>query len=649
MSNFKWMPLVGLNLSAANLAAAEKLRRFGFAVNCGEFGSEKYTKAGLCIYDVLAEQENPNILIVTQPSELYSWYKVLVTSIGADFKIVTNASNSLLFFNEFGASLYIISQDALFGDNILKKKVSKRFLWNLIIIDEELNPGVPNYAKYESNIIWNSERLLINTPFPARNADDKKALASLIKTVLDKGELAEKADGIEFGADCAKLDIESPVMRYFNSPLYTDGFTRDVVFVEYGFETEVLDNLRRRVDLRSGLPAYRFGGNVFEEFDCDKYEKEKRIYQKPFFSRSDVEDLRAFDKKLDALLKLCDDTLADPAGRMMIYCCDKNTSEYLHKALGCLYGAEVHYARGGLFRSEDITGMLVAENGDNQPKILIGMDDLGTVGEGFENITCIVNYELPLSPVLLERRMTRHGIAREAQRRFVIFRDKNGLFDSCVLDKTLYLQTENGFCGDLPARNILLDIKEKGQCLNNLIADLKYIRDFAKQVDNCLDLIKKVKCEYAVPRSEIITSGKQLVEFADEMLAKIYKLYGLNENSQPADITAAINGLSGLCVVTGEKLEKAPRREEMAATFANDAFSNEPFASEVIPGLNNAKAQIDEYHKSDDFHLKIKQDITELNDCIQYPVLYGIWKYRAKEQDSNRSFKDYIKIYNDGF
>lgn len=649
MSNFKWMPLVGLNLSAANLAAAEKLRRFGFAVNCGEFGSEKYTKAGLCIYDVLAEQENPNILIVTQPSELYSWYKVLVTSIGADFKIVTNASNSLLFFNEFGASLYIISQDALFGDNILKKKVSKRFLWNLIIIDEELNPGVPNYAKYESNIIWNSERLLINTPFPARNSDDKKALASLIKTVLDKGELAEKADGIEFGADCAKLDIDSPVMRYFNSPLYTDGFTRDVVFVEYGFETEVLDNLRRRVDLRSGLPAYRFGGNVFEEFDCDKYEKEKRIYQKPFFSRSDVEDLRAFDKKLDALLKLCDDTLADSAGRMMIYCCDKNTSEYLHKALGCLYGAEVHYARGGLFRSEDITGMLVAENGDNQPKILIGMDDLGTVGEGFENITCIVNYELPLSPVLLERRMTRHGIAREAQRRFVIFRDKNGLFDSCVLDKTLYLQTENGFCGDLPARNILLDIKEKGQCLNNLIADLKYIRDFAKQVDNCLDLIKKVKCEYAIPRSEIITSGKQLVEFADEMLAKIYKLFGLNENSQPADITAAINGLSGLCVVTGEKLEKAPRREEMAATFANDAFSNEPFASEVIPGLNSAKAQIDEYHKSDDFHLKIKQDITELNDCIQYPVLYGIWKYRAKEQDSNRSFKDYIKIYNDGF
>ena len=107
MSNFKWMPLAGLNLSAANLAAAEKLRRFSFAVNCGEFGSEKYTKAGLCIYDVLAEKENPNILIVTSKSELYSWYRVMVTGLGADFKIITGAPNSLLFFNKFGAGLYM--------------------------------------------------------------------------------------------------------------------------------------------------------------------------------------------------------------------------------------------------------------------------------------------------------------------------------------------------------------------------------------------------------------------------------------------------------------------------------------------------------------------------------------------------------------
>ena len=46
MGDIKWIPLEGMELSAVNLAAAEKLRKFGFAVICGEFGSEKLTKAG---------------------------------------------------------------------------------------------------------------------------------------------------------------------------------------------------------------------------------------------------------------------------------------------------------------------------------------------------------------------------------------------------------------------------------------------------------------------------------------------------------------------------------------------------------------------------------------------------------------------------
>lgn len=647
MNNFKWIPLAGLNLSAANISAAEKLRRFGFAVNCGEFGSEKYTKAGLCICDILAGKENPNILVIAPSSELYSWYKVLVTSIGADFKIVTESANALLFFNKCGASLFIISRDALFGDNVLKKKAPKDFLWDLVIVDEEQNLKTPDYSKYESNIIWKSERLLVNTPHPVDGAQSKQALCSLIKSVLKDSELSAAADDIEFGTGSSKLNIENPVMRYFDLPVYKEGSLRNVEFVDYGFEESVLQNLRRRVDLRSGLPAYRYGGNVFEDFDCERFDNERRIYQKRSFSRSDVEDLRAFDKKLDALLKLCDKTLSE-SGRMMIYCCDKNTYEYLHKALTCLYGTDVHYARGGMFRPEDVTRSLSAADDSAQPKILIGMDDLGTVGEGFDSIDCVVNYELPLSPEYLERRMTRHGVAGESKRKFVIFRDSNKLFDICVLEKTLYLQAESGFCGELPTRNILMDIGVKGECLSDLVADLKYILNIAKQEDDCLDLMKRVKCEYAVPESEKITSAKLLAEFAENMLNRIYDLFGLNEQSSQADIAAAVNGLEGLCVVSGGKLQKAPGIESMASSFESGVFTNEPFAAEAIPGLADAKAKIDELHKDEKFHLRIKEEITKLGDCIQYPVLYGIWKYRAKEQDSDRSFGDYIKIYNDG-
>ena len=652
MSNFKWMPLACLNLSGANLAAAEKLRRFGFVINCSEFGSDKYTKASLGIYDVLAKKENPNILIISNNSGVYSWYRVMVTGIGTDFKIITGAENPLVYFNEDSAGLYLISSETLFADNVLKKRLKGGFTWDLVIIDEEMNVNVPDYKKYTENIPWKAERLMINTPFPSKSDKDTAELIGLVKAVLNDSEQASNADKIAFDASAARMNEDSVVMRYFDEAVYSGGSPRDIAFVEYSFDDETVSNLRRRVDLRSGLPVYRYGGNVFEGFDCEKFEKEKKIYVKPFFARSDVEDLRAFDKKLDALLKFCGDVMEDPDSdtRIMIYCCHKETLNYVHKALSCLYGAEVRIAREDLIRNDEIVRKLSVNGTANLPRIVIGMDDLGTVGDGIDSINCVLNYELPLSPVLLERRMTRHG-SNEAGRSFIIFRDTNRMFDSCVLDKVLYTQLETAFCGDLPARNILMDIPERASCINALIADLKYTRDFAKQVDNCLDLIKKVKCEYAIPEAATVTNNKSLVDFAEHMLARMYKLLGISEKSSEEDIAGVMEQFGGLCVIDGGRLIAAPYREQMAASFNDDGYTNLPFAMEAVKGLADAKAEIDEYHKGENFHLKIKEEISALENCIQYPVLYGIWKYRAKERESDRSdrsFKDYIKIYNDG-
>lgn len=649
MGDIKWIPLEGMELSAVNLAAAEKLRKFGFAVLCGEFGSEKLTKAGLCIYDVLQQKENPNILLITSSMELYGWYRILTTGIGADFKIITEAPDALAFFSESCPNLFLMSSEALAGKNVLKTKAGDNFVWDLIIIDEEQNASVPDYDYYRKNISWKSEKLLVTAPFPAKNDEDSSRLAALISGILKDESLAEQTKYLAFGMVVSEFDEDCAAMRYFDKRVYIGELKRNISFCDYSFNSDTVSSLRRKVDLLTGNPVYRYGGNIFEEYDCEAY---KRVYQKSVYTRSDVEDLRAFDKKLDSFLNLMDDILKEENRRAIIYCCDKNTVDFLKKALSCVYNNDgiIRAAKGELFRAEDIKRKFRVDDSTVYPRIIIGMDGMGAVGEGLDRIDCIINYELPSSAALLERRMTRHGSAREADRQFIIFRDGNGLFDSRMLDKVLYGGIESGFCGELPTRNILLDIPDKGKSLNSVISDLKYIYSFAVEVDSCFDLIKRVKCEYIHLGAKDISNSKQLAEFAQGLLERLYELFGLTEDSSESEISEAIEALDGLCVIRDGRLEKLPSETltDMARGFEDESYKSQPFASEALNGLAEAKAEIDAMHDSKGYHLTVKNQVNELPDCVKYSVLFGIWRYRVRERDSQRSFKDFVKIFNDG-
>lgn len=646
-NSLKWIPLGGMDLSAANVAPAEKLRKFGFSIMANEFGSEKLTKAGLCIYDVLAEKECPNILLITSNTELYGWYRILMTGIGADFKIITGASNALVFFSQNCPNLFLMSSDALAKANGLKAKAHAGFEWDLIIIDEEQSGGAPDYGFYKSQLPWKAEKLLVIAPTPAKKPEDKAALAELVKSVLIDPSLAAAADSLELDESCAELDFDTPVSRYFDSSVYDGSMKRSVIFRDYEFDEAKLNGLRRRIDLRSGLPVYKYGGNVYEDYDCEVL---KSTYQKASYTRSDVEDLRAFDKKLDSFLTLLDEILNENK-RAIVYCCEKDTIDYLRKVIGCVYGnSAVKAAMGELFSNEDIIRKFRVDDTTTYPKVVLGVDSLGAVGDALDRIDYIINYELPTSAAILEKRMTRHGAKREADRKFVIFRDKNKQFDSRVLDKVLYGSIASAFCEGLPTRNILLDIEDKGEHIANVFDDLKYVVSYAGEVDSCFDLIKKFKGDYSAFGTDKINTAKQLAEFADKLLERICGAFGVDKSTSRDDIIAAINGLSGLCVKKDGRIVKiaADKLSAMGAGFKDEAWKKLSFASEAVNGVAEAKKRIDELHSGENFHLHVKNELAELTDCVQYSVLLGIWRYRVREQDSVKSFREYIKIYNDG-
>lgn len=642
-NNLKWIPLGGMDLSAANLAAAEKLRKFGYALMFNEFGSEKMTKTALCIYDVLAEKEKPNILLITSNIELYSWHRILMTGIGADFKIISGASNSIVFFSKECPNLCLMSADALTKANGLKNKAGADFEWDLIIIDDERGSGSPDYTYYKNNIPWKCEKILINAPFPAKKAENFDALKELVKSLTTDADI----DDIEFTLDAAKLDADSPIMRYFDKRVYDGSLKRNISIREYGFEDDKISGLRRRIDLRSGLPVYKHGGNIFEDFDCEL----KSIYQKSSYTRSEVEELRSFDKKLDSFLTLLDEVLADESNRAMVYCCEKNTIDYLRKVIGCIYGKNVaKTANGELFTNEDILRKLRADDSAVYPRVVLGVDSLGAVGDAFDRINYIINYELPSSAALLERRMTRHGAKNEAERQFIIFRDTNKQFDSRMLDKVMYGSLASAFCCGFPSRNILLDIENKGEYMANVFEDLKYVVSYANEVDSCFDLIKKFKGDYVAFGTEKITTAKQLAEFSDKLLSRLCKALGVEKTASAEEVAAAVDALDGLCYLDDGRLTKVPadKLSAMSASFDDEEWKSLPFASEAVNGLEEAKKHIDELHADDNFHLNIKNELSELVDSIQYPVLFGIWRYRVREQDSTKSFKEYIRIYNEG-
>lgn len=644
-NSVKWIPLEGMELTAADLAPAEKLRKFGFSLVCCSFGSGKLTKAGLCIYDVLAEKETPNILVVTSAREIYGWYRILMTGIGADFKVINGAANEIVFFTGDSSNLYLCPPAALDAANGLKTKVPADFQWDLIIVDDEQSLSAPDCRKLSERIPWKSERLLMFTQFPAQNGEERDALSEFVKSTLAEEANASCADGLDFTVNGVPLGYDTPLLLAGDKHICSGAL--NVETADYGFDDAFLAGLRRRSDIRTGLPSYKYGGNIFEDYDVEDM---KGLYQKSTYTPSDVAELRAVDKKLDCFLNLADKVASDENSRAMIYCCDRNTVDYLRKVLSAMYSeSRVKTARSELFSNKDILRKLQVDDSTVYPKFVIAMDDISAVGDGLDRITDVFSYELPDSAVLLERRVTRHGTAHEADRRFVFFRDSNKLFDSRMLGKVLYASLPNAFCGDIPARNVLLDIPEKGEYIAELVADLRYAESYASEVDSCYDLIKKVKADYELLGAGNLSNARHLAEFAGKLLAKVCRFYGIEKDSSPEEIAAAADKLSGLCQAADGALSAVPADmvEKISKSLDADPAA-QPFGEEAIAGLEQAKQRVNELHSGSHYHLMIKNDIQSLNDCIQYPVLYNIWKYRVREQDSVRSFRDFIRIYNDG-
>ncbi len=654
----KWISYYGKDISAISCSFHEKLNKFGFCLVLDEYGADKSTKAQISILDTVLEKQTPNILLICPRHLMHSWYRSVVTSNGVDFKMISGSSKAITYFNENMPNTYIIAEEALASDNSLMQRFADAGLtWDLVIIDAGLSTSGIKCDLYTEHLRAKTEKLVILSPIPCGYMQSYDEIRGLVKSLLADESKAAAVDSISFDKKTICFDPDTPVMRYFDKSVYNGEVSRNVTMLEYEFSQDFISNSRRLIDIKTGLPLYAQGGNIFEEYGLEA----KKTYTKPSYNVADVQELRDVDKKLDCFLTKLDDVLKGSENRAVVYCVTGSTILYLKKVISALYpniNGLLKIDRGDIFntRYDNFTN----ETRDNA-RIVLTVDKIGSINPQVKNFTHIFNYELPDSPVIFEQRAARHGGKNEQSREFIIFSDKNNLLDSRMLSKVLFGKIYKSIVAGLPGRNVLFDIPNAAQLITNGIRDLQYVCSYTGEVSNCHDVITQFRADYNISPSIDISTAVKTHEYTKLKLDKIYRAFGIEnrikENTTTDEkvlkpmIKEALERFSGsllyldeqqhIVALGGAELEESLYSEQFRA------YKERCTTDDISSGIRAAQKMFENFI-TDNKNAELRLCVNELPDTLKMPVLLNSWRFLTDNFMIQETFRQFMKKYNEG-
>ncbi len=654
----KWISYYGKDIGAINRSFREKVNKFGFCLVFDEYGSDKASKAQLCILDAVQNKETPNILLVCPGHLMHSWYRSIVTKDGVDFKMVSGASRTICCFSETMSNLFIVSEDAIKSDNaILSKFADSGLVWDLMIIDAGLRITGIDSAFYLEHIKSKTDKLVVFSPVPCDYDGGYDEIKNLVKGFMQDESKADVLEHTEFSKNAICFDTNEPVMRYYDTSVYNGEVARNVVVLDYSYSQEFISNSRKLVDIKSGLPLYQHGGNIFEEYGLEA----KKTYTKPAYNTADVAELREVDKKLDCFLAKLDDVLKSSDSKAIVYCVTNTTIAYLSKVLSALYPSSagmIKIDRGDIFNTK--YDNITAEGAADHSRIVLTVDRIGSIKAQTKSYTHIFNYELPHSPVVFEQRAARHGGSNEKSREFIVFCDSNGLFDSRMLSKVLFGKIYKSLVQGLPGRNVLFDLPNAVQLIVNCIRDLQYVCSYTGEVVSSLDVITQFRGDYNIIPSIDLSTAAKTHDYTAKKLEKIYNAFGIanqikdyntDEKTLKSIIKPIIESYQSSLLYLDENLKIVPvGGDELATSLASDKYEQykEQIASdELSTGLKAVQAYLSDY-VAENKSAELRHSINGLPDIMKLPVLLGAWRYLTDEYIIQSTFKDFIKKYNEG-
>ena len=482
-------------------------------------------------------------------------------------------------------------------------------------------------------------------------------IKGLVKSLLADESKSAAVDNISFDEKTICFDPDTPVMRYFDKSVYNGNVSRNVTMLEYEFSHDFISNSRRLIDIKTGLPLYAQGGNIFEEYGLEA----KKTYTKPSYNVADVRELRDVDKKLDCFLTKLDEVLKGSENRAVVYCVTGSTILYLKKVISALYpniSGLLKIDRGDIFntRYDNFTN----ETRDNA-RIVLTVDKIGSINPQIKGFTHIFNYELPDSPVIFEQRAARHGGKDEQSREFIIFSDKNKLFDSRMLSKVLFGKIYKSIVAGLPGRNVLFDLPNAAQLITDGIRDLQYVCSYTGEVSNCHDVITQFRSDYNISPSIDISTAAKAHEYTKLKLDKIYRAFGIEnrikENASTEEkvlkpmIKEALERFGGSLIY----LDEQQHIVALGGTQLEECLYSEQFRSykercasgDISTGIRTAQKAFENFI-TDNKSAELRLCVNQLPDTVKMPVLLNSWRYLTDNFMIQETFRQFMKKYNEG-
>jgi len=626
MSNIEWLWTSGINFDSYALTIPDKLSKYGYAVALNRMETGKLQTAQLCVHDVLAGKDNPNIVIITPEHLARNWYYSMLWDMGVEFKYFGVFEKSLDLFSDALANLCLVPAEALGPENtVLSQAGNAGLAWDLMIIDMPV-AGEANITESLKNTKAKTKRLLINAS--ADRLDTKfEKLSALAKTVLRRGRKEDK--GAEYPISLSEPDGHVAAGRNMTGDY-------DIKTINYKIDSTVTAKTERIDDKRLGIPLYSYGGNIFEEYKL----KERKTYLSDEYDKVQLKALLAADGKLEAFLKEIVTLLADSENRIVVYCTSPATVNYVSKALWACNGGKKGicvYDRNcsTMTDAEFVNGELYGA-GTEEPNIIVADDKAGSRFLNAEKITHIINYEYPESPAVLEQRLTRAGRKPNPKSpAFYIFCDGDYKFDGRMLRKTVLSNIGKAF-SRIPDKTLLFDIDGIEEHLIVLILDLKFIADNAKD-----DMVEDFRVEYNAPE---VNSAKDAAATAEKRLKSIVEMFGLHDVLKQKEIDG-----EQLFMQISEQIDKLKNNrvcldEKGVLTVAGKAAEPEIIKNSVeIKRAAEFAAKLT--GKKQDLEL-LKAETEKLSYSQKLSVLINAWKHYRFELKIQKSYKDFIELFN---